>query len=388
MSAATPLGGRIFTRGFNTLLAVGGIGIAILLWRFIAGLGATTGMNDGYPWGIWIAFDVVTGTAIACGGYAMALMVYIFNKGKYHTLVRSALLSSALGYTIAGVSVFVDVGRWWNIWKVPAFFWSWNFNSALLEVALCIMSYVAVAWIEVSKSVLEKWEREAKWPKLQSIARRATPLLDKAMPFVIALGILLPTMHQTSLGALFVISTKVHPLWHTQLLPLLFLVSVIGMGFAGVVLEGTLSGLGFKLPPEWQLLGPLSKSISWAFFLFLAIRTAGLALAGFPGFGINGMTGLFLVEMALFATPAVLLLDARKRQNPGWIFFSAILALLAGALYRFDVYLVAFDPGPNWHYFPSIPEMMVSIGFVSLEIAAFIFIVKQFPILRAARSNP
>jgi Ni/Fe-hydrogenase subunit HybB-like protein len=387
MSAAAPLGGRIFTRGFNTLLALGGVAIAVLVWRFIVGLGPTTGMNDGYAWGIWIAFDVVTGTAIACGGYAMALIVYIFNKGKYHPLVRPALLTTALGYTIAGLSVFVDIGRWWNAWKL-SFFWRWNVTSVLLEVALCIMTYMVVAWIEVSHSVMEKWEREAMFPILTRVARLANPILEKALPFAIALGILLPTMHQSSLGSLFLISTKLHPLWHTRLLPLLFLVSVVGMGYAGVVLESTISGFAFKLPSEWKLLGNLSKSISVAFFAYLAIRVGALALNGFPGFGWNGLSVLLVIELALFAAPAVLLLSGGNRQNPGIVFLCAMLALLAGAVYRFDTYLVAFDPGPGWHYFPSIPEMLVTLGFIALEIAAYVLIVKLFPILRPARSVP
>jgi Ni/Fe-hydrogenase subunit HybB-like protein len=103
-----------------------------------------TAMNDGYPWGLWIAFDVVTGTALACGGYAVALLVYVLNKGKYHPLVRPAVLTSALGYTLAGAGVGLDVGRWWSVWRVPLFFWRWNLNSVLLEVALCIMSYMFV----------------------------------------------------------------------------------------------------------------------------------------------------------------------------------------------------------------------------------------------------
>ena len=373
MNRAAPLGGRIFTPRFNVLLAIGGLAIAILIWRFIAGLGPTTGMNDGYPWGIWIAFDVVTGTGIACGGYAMALMVYIFNKGQYHHLVRPALLTTALGYSVAGASVFVDIGRWWNAWKVPSFFWTWNFNSALLEVALCIMSYIVVAWIELSPSFLPA---------------RFKVYLEKALPFLIALGILLPTMHQSSLGSLMMISTKVHPLWHTQLLPLLFLISVVGMGYAGAVLEATVSGRAFRLEPEWHLLAKIGKAVSWCYIAFLAIRIVGLALNGFPGFGANGMTLLFVAEMALFAVPAWLLMDEQRVRDPGKLFAAAMLAVLAGAVYRFDVYLVAFDPGPTWHYFPSIPEMLVTIGFIALEIAAYTFIVKLVPILRPARSTP
>lgn len=385
-AAATPLGGRIFTKGLLALLAVGGVGVAVLIWRFLVGLGPTTGMNDGYPWGVWIAFDVVTGTAIACGGYAMALMVYIFNRGQYHPFVRPALLTTALGYTIAGLSVFVDIGRWWNAWQLPLF-WKWNFTSVLLEVALCILAYVGVAWIEVSQPVMEKWQRAARFPWLTRVARFWNPVLEKALPFLIALGILLPTLHQSSLGSLFLISTRLHPLWHTRLLPLLFLVSVIGMGYAGVVLESTLSGFAFKLPSEWKLLGKLSRSISVAFFLYLAIRLGSLALNGFPGFGWNGLSAMFVLEIALFLVPALLLLPERNRDNPGVVFLSAMLALLAGALYRFDTYLVAFDPGPGWHYFPAISETMVTLGFVCLEVAAYVVIVKLFPILRPAR-NP
>ncbi len=372
MSRAAPLGGRIFTPRFNALLAIGGVAIAILLWRFVVGLGPTTGMNDGYPWGIWIAFDVVTGTAIACGGYATAIMVYVFNRGKFHPLVRPALLTTALGYTIAGASVFVDIGRWWNVWRIGGV-WNWNLNSALLEVALCIMSYIVVSWIELSPAFLPA---------------RVKAILEKALPFLIALGILLPTMHQSSLGTLMVISTKLHPLWHTPLLPLLFLVSVIGMGFAGVVLEATVSGLAFRLEPEWELLGKIGKAIAWMFFAFIGIRIVGLAFAGFPGFGANGMTALFAFEMLLFVVPAVLLLDEHHLRNPGHLFAAAMTALFAGAVYRFDVYLIAWDPGATWHYFPSIPEMLVTIGFIALEIAAYTFVVKKFPILRPARSTP
>ena len=116
MSHAVPVGGNVLTGRFKILLAFIFLAIILLIWRFVAGLGATTAMNDGYPWGIWIAYDVVTGTAIACGGYAMAILVYILNKGRYHPLVRPAILTSALGYSLAGFHIFVDIGRWWIIY--------------------------------------------------------------------------------------------------------------------------------------------------------------------------------------------------------------------------------------------------------------------------------
>src|SRR5450759_2901868 len=144
-----PVGGALFTRPVIMLAAFAAVAGGLIVWRFIVGLGASTALNDGYPWGLWIAFDVVTGTALSCGGYALALLVYILNKGKYHTLIRPALVTSAFGYSIAGISVVIDIGRPWIAWKLPLF-WHWNVNSVLLEVSLCIMSYTVVQWIELS----------------------------------------------------------------------------------------------------------------------------------------------------------------------------------------------------------------------------------------------
>src|SRR6185369_6582484 len=136
-------------------------------------------------------------------------------KGKYHPLVRPAILTSALGYSIAGASVVIDIGRWWNVWKVPLYFRHWNFNSALLEVALFIMAYVVVLWIELSPAFLERFNK-------------SIPLLDKAMLWIIALGMLLPTMHQSSLGSLMLLAgPRLHPLWFTPFLPLFFLITVL-----------------------------------------------------------------------------------------------------------------------------------------------------------------
>jgi len=143
----TPVGGKIMTPPLRILLLVFVIAMVLTAWRFVVGLGPTTAMSDGYPWGIWIAFDVVTGTALACGGYAVALLVYIFNRGKYHALVRPALLVSALGYSVAAVGIVIDVGRPWLIWRIPISVGKWNLDSALLEVALCVMAYVMVLWI-------------------------------------------------------------------------------------------------------------------------------------------------------------------------------------------------------------------------------------------------
>ncbi|HYX21000.1 MAG TPA: Ni/Fe-hydrogenase cytochrome b subunit, partial [Thermoanaerobaculia bacterium] len=269
---AQAVSGPIFTRPVRLFAALFAIGALMIVWRLAAGLGATTALSDGYPWGLWIAFDVVVGTALACGGYAVALLVYVLNRGKYHPLIRPAVLTSALGYTIAGVSVFLDIGKPWIIWKVPLFVWSWNLNSALLEVALCIMSYMLVLWVELSPAFLE---RIAEGPEsgFQRLAQKALPILDKALLWIMGLGMLLPTMHQSSLGSLMVLAgPKVHGLWWSPFLPLLFLISCIAMGYAAVVFEATLSTVFFHRRAETAMLAGLSKTMRPLLAAFLVLR--------------------------------------------------------------------------------------------------------------------
>jgi len=378
---AKPLGGPIFTRGFSILLSIGALGVLLILWRFIAGLGATTAMSDGYPLGLWITFDVVVGTALGCGGYAVAFVVYIFNKGKYHPLVRPAILTSALGYSIAGASVFIDIGRWWNIWKVPLYFKHWNFNSALLEVALCIMAYVAVLWIELSPAFLEGF-RDGKNAKLKRIAERLLPILDKSLIWIIALGMLLPTMHQSSLGALMLLAgPRLNPLWFTPFLPLFFLTTCLAMGYAVVVFESVFSSLTFKTIPETPMLRNIARIAGWGGVLFVVARIADLAVRGNLGLALrlDLFSTFFWIENLLFVLP--LLMGTKN------LFRGALVLVVAGALYRFDTFLVAFDPGPGWHYFPSVQELLISIGLVAIEIALYVVIVKRFPIMSGVTSE-
>jgi len=380
---AVPMGGPIATRPFRVLLVIFGLAAALIVWRLFAGLGAATALSDGYPWGLWIAFDVVTGTALACGGYAMAILVYIRNKGKYHPLVRSAILTSALGYTMAGISVVLDLGRPWEVWKVPLFFWSWNLNSALLEVALCIMAYVVVLWIELSPAFLERWKAGPEG-RLQRFSAKVLPFLEKYLIWIIALGMLLPTMHQSSLGSLILLTgPKLHPLWQTPLLPLLFLVSCIAMGYAAVVFESSLSTIFFRRRPETEMLAGLSGAMLPVLAAFLLLRIGDLVFRGQiqQAFVANRYAVSFWVEIALMAAPLFLLASRQARRAPGNLFRAAMLMMLAGGLYRFNTYLVAYRPGDDVHYFPSVPEFVITVGLVALEIMAYIVIVKMFPIL-------
>ncbi|MDT8341254.1 MAG: Ni/Fe-hydrogenase cytochrome b subunit [Longimicrobiales bacterium] len=383
-----PVGGPLLTWRTAILAALALVAGAMIVWRFVAGLGATTNLNDGYPMGLWIAFDVVTGTALACGGYAMALLVYVANRGKYHPLVRAAMVTSALGYSLGGFSVLIDIGRAWNFYKIPLYFWSWNFNSILLEVALCIMLYTTVLWIEVSPAILERW-RDSRVEGLRRVALRVQPRLERAMPYVIALGLLLPTMHQSSLGSLMLMAgQKLHPLWRTPLLPLLFLVSCVAMGYAAVTLESCISARVFKRPRETPMLRALGLPVSLVLLLYVAIRSVDVVWRGQVGqlLTLDPFSLLFLAEMALFLVPAVLLLIGRHRADTHHLLGAAVMVIIAGALYRFSTYLFAFDPGAQWTYFPSIPEWAVTVGLVAAEILGYVLLVKLFPILRGTTS--
>jgi Ni/Fe-hydrogenase subunit HybB-like protein len=348
-------------------------------------------MNDGYPFGLWIAFDVVTGTALACGGYAVAIVLYILNKGKYHPFIRPAILTSALGYSIGAISVIIDVGRPWIVWKVPTFAWAWNLNSALLEVALCIMAYVVVLWIELSPAFFEKW-RQSRKERLARFAAASHDFLEKSLIWIIALGLLLPTMHQSSLGSMMLLAgSKLHGLWNTAFLPSLFLVGCVTMGYGVVVMESALSSIAFKRKPETAMLRSLFRAAVLCIWLFLVIRFVDLALTGRLGLALqlDAYGVMFWLETLLLLVPAVAYhLSPQKRGNLGSLFRWAFMLVAAGALYRFDTYLVAFNPGDNWAYFPAVPEQLVTIGLVALEVMAYIAIVKRFPILAGDAGAP
>jgi Ni/Fe-hydrogenase subunit HybB-like protein len=387
---AQPVGGPILTKPFLGLLAVFLIGGVVILYRFAMGIGAVSGLSDGYPWGIWIAFDVVTGTALACGGYAVAILVYVLNKGRYHPMVRPAILTSALGYTIAGLSLGVDTGRPWNFWKVPIFFTQWNLDSVLLEVALCIMTYIIVLWIEVSPAFLEKWQ-DSSFGLLRTTSRKIKPKLDRVLIWFVALGMLLPTMHQSSIGGLMILTgRKLNPLWQTPLLPLLFLISCVGMGYAVVVFESALSITFFHRRPETRMLRALSGAMVPILLGYVVIRVGDILVRGQLGrlLAFDAMSLLAIGELLMFLVPALVIWARRGVMDTGSLFRVAIVMMLAGAFYRFDTFLVAFRPGPGWTYFPSAAEMTITFSLVALEIMAYLVIVKRFPILAGGAAQP
>ena len=383
------VGGPILTPSYRVLLAIAALGGVMMLWRFAAGLAAVSNLNDGYPWGIWIAFDVVTGTALGCGGYAVALLVYILNKGQYHPLVRPAVLTSALGYTMAAIAINIDVGRTPYIYKIPFMPHWWNLNSVLLEVALCVMAYVAVLWFELAPALFETW-RKGSSSFFRWLADTFDPIIRRLMIPILAIGVLLPTMHQSSLGALMMLAgNKLHGLWQSPLLPLLFLISCIGMGYAVVVFEAHLSSRAFRRPSEAPMLARLGVVTGWITVAYLAIRLGDLVVRGKLGlaFQPSFQALAFWVEIALFAGAAFLMLSPARRGRAMTQFNAALMIILAGSLYRIDTYLTGYNPGDNWSYFPALPEILITLGILALEIMAYLYIVKRYPILAGGSST-
>uniref|UniRef100_C6E313 Polysulphide reductase NrfD n=1 Tax=Geobacter sp. (strain M21) TaxID=443144 RepID=C6E313_GEOSM len=401
------LEGKIFTKSFFILLSVVLLGFYFVGVRYVKGIGAVSNMSDGYPWGIWITYDVATGTAIACGGYAVAILVYIRNRMQYHPMIRSAILTSMFGYGLAGFSVMVDLGRPWNAYNffIPS---KWQANSAMFEVALCVMAYSTVLIIEFLPAILtsieqSKWERmnavrnwlhpriapdqKSMQGKLEMVRLGAVwlkPRLNKVLIFFIVLGITLPTMHQSSLGSLLLIaSTKLHPLWHTGFLPLLFLLNCVFIGYAIAILESIISSYSFKRPFETEELSGLAALIPFVTVIWLSVVIGDLVYRGQVGAALKGdfYSGWFMTEFLLVASGSLLLFFKKLRRSPRWLFTSASLIVLGGALYRFNVYLIGFNPGQGWRYFPSFAEVMITVGIVALEVLGYKVFVALFPVL-------
>jgi Ni/Fe-hydrogenase subunit HybB-like protein len=374
LEPAAPVGGRIWTPFTMTLATLVSLMLVVTGVRFVRGIGAVSNLNDGYPWGIWIAYDVVIGSALGASGFTVAFATYILNRGAYHPIVRPALLTALFGYVQAGFSVLVDIGRYWGAWHIFAPKYAQT-NSVLFEVANCILAYTLVLMIELLPVVLERFHKEV-------LKKR----LERARFFFVAVGVLLPTMHQSSLGSLLIVfGPQIDPIYQTNLLPLLFLVSTVGMGLAAVVVEGTASSAALRRPLERELLGKLMKVGQALMAFYLLARFGDLAFRGQLAaiFVPRTLTTMFWIETALFALPVVLLLG-KAGAKPQRFFVSAMSMALAGILYRIDAFLVAYDTGAGWHYFPSMGELAFSVGLVAAEILAFIIAIRLLPVLPEA----
>ena len=375
MSNAAPVGGKIVTKPFVFLAILVVLALGLLLFRMIFGLQAATNLNNGYPWGLWVVMDIHVAVAMGCGGYALAVVVYILNRGEFHPMVRPAVLASAFAYTLGNIAAFVDIGRWWNFYQI-GLPWNFNLNSIMFEIAFCMALYAVVLWIEFMPVVFEKFKLH-KYEKLY----------DRVFFIVIAFGILLPTMHQSSLGSVILAAgDKISPLWYTTWIPFLFLTSAFAMGFAIVIFEGSLTALGFDRPLEKPLFKRLVVILRWVLIVFLAVRFADLIYRGQLGLALTGdvQGNMFIIEMLLFFTPVAILARGAWRANARAMFIAAVTLVLAGAVFRFNALLVGFNAPPGYQYFPSAIELLVSIGMIAIHIVGFVYIVKIFPVLPRA----
>lgn len=384
--AESPVERQLWTPIFRVLFLVGLIAILMVVARFVVGIGPFSNMTDVFPWGTWKVFNVIVLTALASGGYALAFVTYVLNKGRYHPIVRHGLLTSAVGYTMGGISLMVDIGRPWNIYRVFVFYNEWNLDSVLLEVAVCVTLYLAVLWIELSPAFMEQWRKNGH-PKLAAFSEKFLPQLEKAMPWLIGLGILLPTMHQSSLGSLYLLAGhKVHELWYTPMIPLLFLLSCWVLGYAMVIGTYILFSRRYGRPTYDSVLTKLAHFMAYVILIYGVLRIGDLVWRGMVGEMFSGSWQSLLVwtELLLVMIPAVMMLKPAFREKPSNLFRSAFFILIGGGMYRMDAGWLGYDGGVGAVYFPSVAETIMTVGLIGLQGVIYLYIVKQFPVLTAA----
>lgn len=388
-----PLKKTFFSPGVIVLCLLALNGLVFLAGRFIFGFATVTNLNDQYPWGLWIAVDVAAGVALAAGGFTTAALGHVMHREEFHPIIRPALLTAMLGYTFVAIGVFSDIGRWYYIWH-PLIMW--NGSSALFEVGICVMIYMSVLYIEFLPIVCDRFLGRVNLPgplrrlnrPVEGLLRVLGGTLDRTMFVFIIAGVVLSTLHQSSLGTLMVITgSKMHPLWYTPIAPLLFLLSAISVGFPMVIVESLVAARSFKIQPEMHVLSRLARMMPPLLGVYLAfkigdlvIREAFVYLTEF-----NTASVMFTVEVVGgVIIPLRMLLSPTVRKSPPLLFTAALLVVLGVLLSRINTFITAYTPPYAAHpYFPSIGEISVTVGFVSLLILAYRFVVMNFPVISA-----
>src|SRR3989339_272390 len=386
-----PIKHKFFTPGVIALIIIALNGLVFLMGRFFFGLGAVTNLNNQYPWGLWIGVDVAAGVALAAGGFTTAALGHVMHREEYAAVIRPALLTAMLGYTFVALGVFVDIGRWYFIWH-PIIMW--NGSSALFEVGICVMIYMSVLYIEFLPIFTERFIGKINLPAFLSglnkpvdkILRLLDRGLSKTMFIFIIAGVVLSTLHQSSLGTLMVIAgPKMHPLWQTPVLPLLFLLSAVSVGFPMVILESLLTSRSFNLKPETNILSDLGSMVAPLLGIYLAFKVGDMVIRQTFVYltEISTASVMFTVEI-LFGViiPLRMFLSRSLSKTPLGLFIASILVVLGVLMNRINNFLVAYTPPYEIHsYFPSFGEISVTLGFVALEVLFFRFFVIQLPIV-------
>ena len=387
----TPMKKKYFTPGIIVLIVLAVNGIIFLAGRFLFGIGAVTNLNNQYPWGLWIGIDVAAGVALAAGGFTSAALVYIMHRERFHAIARPALLTAMLGYSFVAFGVFTDIGRWYYIWH-PLIMW--NGSSALFEVGICVMMYVTVLYIEFLPVVTERFIGKVNFKKLLSFLNKPLEklllLLDKGLSKIIfifiILGVVLSTLHQSSLGTLMIIAgPKMHPLWQTPVLPLLFLLSAISVGFPMVIFESMIAAKSFGEKPEMEILTPLGYSVAPLLGIYLAFKIGDMVIRGTFVYltVINTASIMFTIEVVVgIIIPLRMFLSKKVLETPSLLFTASSLVIFGVLLNRIDNFIVAYTPPYSFgSYFPSFGEISVTVGFAALLILIYRIIVINFPVI-------
>jgi Ni/Fe-hydrogenase subunit HybB-like protein len=357
-----------FWKGVFIVLLI--LGLYSSFVRFFYGLGTATNLSDQFPWGLWIGFDVLCGVGLAAGGFTLAAIVYIFNIKKFKPIVRPAILTAFLGYLMVIIAILFDLGRPYRIWH-PIIMW--NPHSVMFEVGWCVMLYTTVLALEFSPVVLEKL-------RLNKILKIIRSFL---IPLVI-LGVIFSTLHQSSLGSLYlIVPEKLYPLWYSPLLPVLFFISAVAVGFAMVIFESFLSARAFNKHLEKSLVVELARVMVFVLSLYTLLKLQDFTRRDVWSFMFINRTEtyFFWAEILLgVIIPMIILAIPKIRQNERTLFGGVLMVILGFIMNRLNIAITGMESYAQANYFPSWMEISVTLMIVALGFAAFRMAVKYLPI--------
>ena len=358
-------------------------GLIIIVIRFAKGIGSVTNLTQDVPWGLWIGFDVVTGVAFAGGAYVITFMVYILNIKKYHSIVRVTVLNGFLAYVFYAGALLLDLGRPWNVVN-PIIGNNFGTNSVLFLVAWHFLLYMIAELIEFSPAIAE-------WLG----AKRARRILSGMTVAAVIFGITLSTLHQSGLGALYLMAKeKIHPLWYSGFIPILFLVSSVFAGLSMVIFEGSISHKVFsdqlseKSAREHDsIIHTLSKICAGAMFAYLFLQILVFIHGKRWEFLGTPMGYWYLTEIVGFVLfPMVLFFLSYRNRKIMLIRIAAIITMVGVILNRLNVTVIGFRWDAATHYVPSWMEIVVTLTVIFAEIWIFRWIVTRLPVLRESPS--
>jgi Ni/Fe-hydrogenase subunit HybB-like protein len=364
-----------FSLGWGIIYVILVVGLIAACARLFLGLGATTNLSDGYPWGLWVSFDILAGVALAGGGFTMAAAIYIFNLKKFEPLLRPAKLSAFLGYMMFVVGLFFDLGQPWRIWHPMVM---WNPHSVLFEVSWCVMLYTTVLGIDLFIIGLERYGKDSWINFFRNIY----------LVLVVA-GVMLSTLHQSSLGALYLLlPQKMSDLWATGALgPLFFTSAVIG-GMSVVILESLISSRVYQRQPEMGILPDFSKGLGLALLIYFAMKVTDLYARDATVWVWDKPHFFFFLELfGTVALPALLLSFKEVRHSLKGLYWAAGLSAFGVVLNRFNVSLTSYGGYRQFSYFPSIIEIIITISLVALGIVIFDLGMRYLPIYKSELSG-